>query len=67
MPDTRPVAKPLSTRPANSHGVPEAAANTMALTIAIPIAGMLTLRRPIWSDNRPKNSSAIRFPSTYTA
>jgi hypothetical protein len=51
-------------RAANSHAVPDAAANTTVPAMPMPIAGSIALRRPTWSASRPKNNSATRLPST---
>jgi hypothetical protein len=46
-PEARPIPRPVSARPTNSHAVSDANRNTSIAAIAVPTAGKAVGRRPI--------------------
>ncbi len=63
----KPAAKPLIALPTNRPEIPVANKNTTALTIVSPNAISAVMRRPSWSDKRPKRNRTSRLPIAYTA
>ncbi len=62
-----PAESPDSTRPTKRLGTSPGMRNTALEIAARRRPGRRTARRPIWSESRPKSSSAAATPTAYAA